>query len=278
MDSLPLIWARLKALEYLIRVTTGGLVGNAFLQGGNAFGATAVLGTTDANNLNIITNNSVRATFDQLGNLIPPADATGQIGTAARRWNLVRAVTVTTGDLVMLDDAGEAHWTLKEHAEKIYARNQKTGDVFELLMKKVPHPPDVDGFAEQQHGADARALAEAQRLDEEAADRAKSVVEAIQDFKDAPLYVDNGGFRDDGHAPPPGTPPHELPTIKFFDSIQQAEPKTEESQPDAPVTREQLLAMGWIEKDGILEPPVEVDDEYEDIDTLEGDDDSEVES
>jgi hypothetical protein len=45
---------------------------NAFIQGGNAFGAPAVLGTTDANNLQIITGNSgpnVRATFDQSNNL-----------------------------------------------------------------------------------------------------------------------------------------------------------------------------------------------------------------
>ncbi|HKU18309.1 MAG TPA: hypothetical protein VJP80_03460 [Candidatus Saccharimonadales bacterium] len=49
--------------------TTGN--GAAFVQGGNAFNATAVLGTTDANNLQIITGSSsiVRATFDQTNNL-----------------------------------------------------------------------------------------------------------------------------------------------------------------------------------------------------------------
>ncbi len=50
--------------------TTG--TGAAFVQNGNAFAATAVLGTTDANNLQIITGSSgpnVRATFDQSNNL-----------------------------------------------------------------------------------------------------------------------------------------------------------------------------------------------------------------
>ncbi|HEX7963148.1 MAG TPA: hypothetical protein VF466_01010, partial [Candidatus Saccharimonadales bacterium] len=45
--------------------------GRAFLQGGNAFSATAVLGTTDANALQIVTggSTSVRATFDNSNNL-----------------------------------------------------------------------------------------------------------------------------------------------------------------------------------------------------------------
>lgn len=43
--------------------------GSAFVQGGNAFAATAVLGTTDANNLQIVTNGGTRATFDQSASL-----------------------------------------------------------------------------------------------------------------------------------------------------------------------------------------------------------------
>jgi hypothetical protein len=55
----------------LVACGSGG-TGAAFIQGGNAFGATGVLGTTDANNLQIITGSAgpnVRATFDQSNNL-----------------------------------------------------------------------------------------------------------------------------------------------------------------------------------------------------------------
>jgi len=77
-----------------------------FAQGGNSFAATAVLGTNDANNLNIRTNSVTRATFDQAGNLVPPADASGQLGTNALRWNLVRAVTITAGASISIDPGG----------------------------------------------------------------------------------------------------------------------------------------------------------------------------
>ena len=43
--------------------------GNAFLQGGNAFAATGVLGTTDNNDLNFITNNITRLTVAAGGNV-----------------------------------------------------------------------------------------------------------------------------------------------------------------------------------------------------------------
>lgn len=42
-------------------------VDNAFLQGGNSFAATAVLGTQDSNSLEIITNNTTRLTIDPNG-------------------------------------------------------------------------------------------------------------------------------------------------------------------------------------------------------------------
>jgi hypothetical protein len=43
--------------------------GKPFLQGGNSFGATAVLGTNDTNNLSFATNGVVRGTFDQSNGL-----------------------------------------------------------------------------------------------------------------------------------------------------------------------------------------------------------------
>ncbi len=66
--------------EILVYGPTGWLCNsmneaNAFFQGGNAFGAPATLGTTDATNLNIITNNTTRMTVTSAGNV--------GIGTAA---------------------------------------------------------------------------------------------------------------------------------------------------------------------------------------------------
>ena len=179
MDTLRL-FERLKSLEALIQIAiakSSGVISNAFVQGGNSFGATAVLGTNDANILRVITNTTARAEFDLAGNFVPPADNTGQVGTAARRWNLVRATTVTTGDLIMLDDAGEAHWTLKEHSEHLFAHNAKTGKSYKLLMEEIPSPGD---FAMGTHGAHARAAeaeaevarAETARLEAEAAEAA----------------------------------------------------------------------------------------------------------
>jgi hypothetical protein len=43
------------------------LAGNAFVQGGNAFGATGLLGTTDAQSLEVITNNTTRLTISASG-------------------------------------------------------------------------------------------------------------------------------------------------------------------------------------------------------------------
>jgi hypothetical protein len=34
------------------------------------------------------------------GDIIPPSDISGNIGTASNRWALVRAKTITSGDLV----------------------------------------------------------------------------------------------------------------------------------------------------------------------------------
>jgi hypothetical protein len=41
-----------------------------------------------------------RMRIDGSGNIVPPTDNTGSIGTASKRWALVRAQTVTQGDLV----------------------------------------------------------------------------------------------------------------------------------------------------------------------------------
>jgi hypothetical protein len=50
-------------------VPTSSLVGNFFVQGGNSFGAQAVLGTNDAQSLAIRTNGSTRIAVDSAGNV-----------------------------------------------------------------------------------------------------------------------------------------------------------------------------------------------------------------
>ncbi len=79
--------------------------GTAFVQNGNSFGATGVLGTIDANNLQFKTNSVVRATFDQsnglyLGNGITnatPSDFTIQ-GTGGSGTNVAgAAISIASG-------------------------------------------------------------------------------------------------------------------------------------------------------------------------------------
>ena len=52
---------------YLLGADTLNLAANAWLQGGNAFGATGILGTTDNNHLDFYTDNIKRARLDSLG-------------------------------------------------------------------------------------------------------------------------------------------------------------------------------------------------------------------
>jgi hypothetical protein len=111
---------------------------NAWIEGGNSFGALGILGTLDAFDLTFITAGIPRATLDQLGNFVPPADNTGQVGTAALRWKLGRFVTVTTGDLEMKSESGDAHWKIVEKPDGLYAHNELTGKTYKIAMQEVP--------------------------------------------------------------------------------------------------------------------------------------------
>ncbi|HSW66659.1 MAG TPA: hypothetical protein VLI54_05980 [Bacillota bacterium] len=92
----------------LITCGSGTANGTPFLQGGNNFGTTAVLGTTDANSLQIVTGSSgpnVRATFDTSNNLYlgngSAASAPNNFtvsGTAANTGNVIGgALTFISG-------------------------------------------------------------------------------------------------------------------------------------------------------------------------------------
>jgi hypothetical protein len=69
------------------------------------------------------------------GELVPPSDNTGSVGTDALRWGTVRANNVVTGDLDMKAPDGTAHWTLIERHNRIVAINQKTGQRFVIKME-----------------------------------------------------------------------------------------------------------------------------------------------
>lgn len=68
----------------------------------------------------------------------PATDNTGQLGATGKRWNLVRATTVTTGDLVMDDPERGVSWRLREELDCITATNQITGKKYKLMMEELP--------------------------------------------------------------------------------------------------------------------------------------------
>lgn len=79
---------------YSSLLTAASLITTAFVQGGNSFGATAILGTNDAFDLNIETNGAARLVFPQgtfnmitqgAGTLRGTADNQLTIGTSAQR-------------------------------------------------------------------------------------------------------------------------------------------------------------------------------------------------
>jgi hypothetical protein len=65
---------------------------------------------------------------DTNGNLFPPTDNTGQIGTNSNRWAKVRATVVQSGDLVLSNkETGEQLYTIKEDENNIYFLDFRTG-------------------------------------------------------------------------------------------------------------------------------------------------------
>lgn len=82
-------------------------------------------------------NVTTTATLDQSTgewNLLPAVDNTGQIGSNGLRFRLLRAVTITSGDIEMLDEERGAHWTLREMPDGILALNHITKKSYRLAM------------------------------------------------------------------------------------------------------------------------------------------------
>jgi len=69
--------------------------------------------------------------------VVPSADNTGNVGTASLRWSLVRATTVTSGDLNLFDEERGAMWTLREESDCITAINRTTGQKYKLMLEEI---------------------------------------------------------------------------------------------------------------------------------------------
>ena len=63
-------------------------------------------------------------------NFAPLTDNQGSVGTASKRFALVRATTITPGDLILSDKkTGKELWLINEDEAFIYFRNFRTGKV-----------------------------------------------------------------------------------------------------------------------------------------------------
>jgi hypothetical protein len=86
-------------------VPTSSLIGNFFAQGGNSFGAQAILGTNDSQSLAIRTNGSTRITVDSTGSVgiattSPGAFALDVNGTARVQGNLTVTGSITAASAI----------------------------------------------------------------------------------------------------------------------------------------------------------------------------------
>ena len=106
---------------------SGGGVGlsddNAWT-GKNAFSGSAhqILSTAHFTN----TGTSIQVS----GNILPGADNTSDLGSAAKRW-----ANLYTGDLHLKNDRGD--WTIIEEEDYLSLRNNKTGKLFKFVLQEI---------------------------------------------------------------------------------------------------------------------------------------------
>lgn len=71
------------------------------------------------------------------GDLLPAANGTGSVGNNTRRWNLVRAITITPGDVVLSDrQTGKELYRIHEDENNIYFEDIRTGASLMRLDRK----------------------------------------------------------------------------------------------------------------------------------------------
>jgi hypothetical protein len=81
----------------IVTLPATALSGTVFLQGGNGFGTTASLGTTDANPLNLITSGSTRFTVSSAGATLTGTGATALTSSAATSIDATTGLSLGTG-------------------------------------------------------------------------------------------------------------------------------------------------------------------------------------
>lgn len=86
--------------------------------------------TTDQLRLNATAGSMVINT----PSILPVTDNATSLGDATHRWLVVRAVTVTTGDLEMISEERDAHWVIQEEHDRIVYHNKKTGKKFAAAL------------------------------------------------------------------------------------------------------------------------------------------------
>lgn len=75
-----------------------------------------------------IGNNGNLFQFDTNGNLVPPTNNTGQIGTDSQKWAKVRASIIQPNDIILTDmNTGEKLYVIKEDSNHIYFTDYRTG-------------------------------------------------------------------------------------------------------------------------------------------------------
>jgi trimeric autotransporter adhesin len=96
-----------------------------FSQGGNSFGTTAAIGTNDANNLNIKTSGSVRASFDTSGGMQITGQAWSQVATSS-------AATPLSWDA---NSSNVMRWSVNTSNITVNITNMRAGAAYMLVVK-----------------------------------------------------------------------------------------------------------------------------------------------
>jgi hypothetical protein len=91
---------------------------------------------------NLLTGQEMRIGGATCGSVLPATDDTGNIGSASKRFNLVRATSVTSGDHNFVHTERGVALTVTEFEDGLCLVNRKTGKWFKLSME--PCEPRCD--------------------------------------------------------------------------------------------------------------------------------------